>query len=109
MGSTIIKTTLREIKGSMGRYLAILAIVMLGVGFFAGLTVTKPAMIETENAYLLEQNFFDFRILSTIGFTQKDVDKLAAMEEVADAEGTLSVDALCAVGLRRMSRRCSMQ
>ncbi|MBD5522272.1 MAG: FtsX-like permease family protein [Lachnospiraceae bacterium] len=97
MGSTLIKTTLREIKGSMGRYLAILAIVMLGVGFFAGLTITKPAMIETENDYLLEQNFFDFRLLSTIGFTQKDVDKLAAMEEVADAEGTLCVDALCAV------------
>lgn len=97
MGSTLIKTTLREIKGSMGRYLAILAIVMLGVGFFAGLTVTKPAMIETENDYLLNQNFFDLKILSTIGFAQKDVDKLAEMEEVADAEGTLSVDALCAV------------
>lgn len=97
MGSTIIKTTLREIKGSIGRYLAILAIVMLGVGFFAGLTVTKPAMIATENDYLREQNFFDFRILSTVGFTKEDVDKLTAMEEIADVEGTLSVDALCAV------------
>ena len=54
-------------------------------------------MIETENDYLMEQNFFDFRILSTIGFTQKDVEELAAMEEVADAEGTICVDALCAV------------
>lgn len=34
MKSMMWKTTLREIKQSMGRYLAILAIVALGVGFF---------------------------------------------------------------------------
>ncbi|MCM1144861.1 MAG: FtsX-like permease family protein [Blautia sp.] len=97
MGSAIVKTTIREIKGSVGRYLAILAIVMLGVGLFAGLTITKPAMIATENNYLREQNFFDFQLLSTVGFTQEDVEELAAMEGIADAEGTISVDALCAV------------
>ena len=31
MSSGMIKTTIREIKGSLGRYMAILAIVMLGV------------------------------------------------------------------------------
>lgn len=33
MKSTILKTTLREIRESLGRYMAILAIVALGVGF----------------------------------------------------------------------------
>ena len=33
----IWKSTFREIKESLGRFLAILAIVALGVGFFAGL------------------------------------------------------------------------
>ena len=36
----------------MGRYLAILAIIALGVGFFAGLRVTRTAMISTANHYL---------------------------------------------------------
>lgn len=35
--SAVVKTTLREIKGSLGRYIAILAIVALGIGLFAGL------------------------------------------------------------------------
>ncbi|MBO5208183.1 MAG: FtsX-like permease family protein [Lachnospiraceae bacterium] len=97
MKNAMIKTSIREIKGSLGRYVAILAIVMLGVAFFAGLKVTKPAMIETLDRYLEEQNFFDYRLLSTIGFTEEDVDKLSEMEGIADIEGTISLDALCSI------------
>lgn len=97
MRNAMIKTTIREIKGSLGRYLAILAIVMLGVAFFSGLKVTKPAMIETLNHYLEDQNFYDFRLLSTIGFTEEDVDKLSDIEGIEDIEGTISVDALCSM------------
>ena len=93
----MLKTTLREIKGSLGRYLAILAIVMLGIGFFAGLKMTKPTMVDTEDEYLREQNFFDYRLLSTIGFTEEDVESLKDWTQAADVEGTLSVDALTAV------------
>lgn len=96
MSSGMIKTTFREIRGSFGRYMAILAIVMLGVGLFAGLKATTPAMIETENTYLKEQNFFDFRLLSTVGFVEENVEELAALDEIADVEGTISVDAICA-------------
>ena len=97
MKNAMIKTTIREIKGSLGRYLAIFAIVMLGIASFAGLKSTKPMMIETLDRYLTEQNFFDYRLLSTIGFTKEDVDKLSEMEGIADVEGTISVDALCSV------------
>ena len=73
MSKGMFKTTIREIRGSLGRYMAILAIVMLGVGLFTGLKATTPAMIITENEYLAEQDFFDFRLLSTIGFDPADV------------------------------------
>ncbi|MBD5395742.1 MAG: FtsX-like permease family protein [Lachnospiraceae bacterium] len=98
MSSGMIKTTIREIKGNLGRYMAILAIVMLGVGLFAGLRATTPAMIATENTYLLQQNFFDFRLLSTIGFTEDDVQELKGFSEIADVEGAISIDALCIMG-----------
>lgn len=97
MSSGMIKTTIREIKGSFGRYMAIFAIVMLGVGLFSGLKATTPAMIATENTYLVQQNFFDFRLLSTIGFTEEDVKELMSLSEVADAEGGICVDAVCAL------------
>lgn len=98
MSNGMIKTTVREIKGSLGRYMAILAIVMLGVGLFMGLKVTTPAMIVTENDYLAEQDFFDFRLLSTVGFDKEAVAQVAALNEIADVEGAISIDALCAFG-----------
>lgn len=98
MGNGMFKTTVREIKGSLGRYMAILAIVMLGVGLFMGLKATTPAMIVTENDYLEEQDFFDFRLLSTVGFDREAVQEIAAFREIADAEGAISVDALCSFG-----------
>lgn len=98
MSSGMIKTTVREIRGSLGRYIAIFAIVMLGVGLFAGLKATTPAMIETENQYLSEQNFFDLRLLSSIGFEDTDIEKLKQLKETADVEGAVSADALCDSG-----------
>ena len=41
------KSSLREIRKSLGRYLAILAIVALGVGFFCGLRIGRAAMVGT--------------------------------------------------------------
>lgn len=93
--SKMVKTTIREIKGSFGRYMAILAIVMLGVGLFTGLKATTPAMLATQSAYLTEQNFFDFRLLSTVGFSKESADTLKELDEIADAEGAISADALC--------------
>lgn len=98
MSSGMVKTTIREIKQSFGRYMAILAIVMLGVGFFTGLKATTPAMIVTENDYLLEQDFFDFRLLSTMGFDEDSPEELKEFAEIADTEGAISVDALCSLG-----------
>ena len=62
----LTKITLREIKNSLGRYLAILIIVALGVGLFAGLKVTRDAMVDTLDEYLAERNLYDFQLISTL-------------------------------------------
>ena len=41
MKNAMRKTTLREIKGSFSRWIAILAICMLGVGFFYAAPIRK--------------------------------------------------------------------
>ena len=53
------KLTLREIRRSLGRFLAIAAIVALGVGFFCGLRLTKTAMVRTLDAYAEAQQMYD--------------------------------------------------
>ena len=52
MGSSMMKTTLREIRQSLGRYLAIMAIVALGVGLFCGLKVTRDVMVKVRSSTL---------------------------------------------------------
>ncbi|MCM1539855.1 MAG: FtsX-like permease family protein [Blautia sp.] len=89
---TIWKSTLREIKESFGRFIAILAIVALGVGFFAGLKVTRDAMVTTTGNYLEEQEFYDFRLLSTMGFEEEEAAYLRQQEGVLGAEGAVSFD-----------------
>ncbi len=98
MNSMMWKTTFREIKSSLGRYLAILAIVALGVGFFAGLKVTRAAMVKTTQAYLTEKQFYDYRVVTTLGLDQEDVELLAAQEGVRAAEGSYTFDILCTDG-----------
>lgn len=88
------KNTFREIRSSLGRYIAILAIVALGVGFFSGLKVTREAMVSTASDYLADSQFFDYQIMSTLGFTESDVKALSAQDHVAAAAGSVSVDAL---------------
>ena len=94
MVKTLLRSALREIRQSAGRYLAILAIVGLGVGFFAGLRACQPDMMATGIKYLEEQEFYDFRLLSTLGFTQDDVDAFAARDDVTAARGALYTDFL---------------
>ena len=90
----IRKSTFREIKASFGRFMAIFAIIALGVGFFAGLKVTKEGMTATVKDYLHRYSFYDFRLLSTLGFEQKQVDSLYAALDVQAVEGAVSFDIL---------------
>ncbi len=94
MKSIMKKTTLREIRQSFGRYLAIFAIVAMGVGFFAGLKITRQVMITSANAYLEEKQLYDFRLLSTLGFEDEDVQTLSSKEDVRFVEGAVAADIL---------------
>jgi len=98
MKSLLFKSTLREIKSSFGRWIAILAIIALGVGFFSGLKACKPAFTETANQYLHDQNFFDYQLISTLGLEDADVEIVKDVFQVGNAEGSYSADVLVTVG-----------
>ena len=93
----MLKLTLRQIRGSLGRFLAIAAIVALGVGFFCGLRLTKTAMVHTLDDYAETHRMYDFRLVSTIGFDEADAQTLADDARVAACEGEKSADALASV------------
>ena len=94
MGKNIRQTIVR----SLGRYIAIVAIIALGSGMFVGLLSTKTDMVATAQDYLDEQNMFDLRLLSSYGWSKTDVEKIAALAGIVDAEGSLSADAFAQLG-----------
>jgi len=88
------KVVFRCIKGSLMRYLAILAIIALGVGFFAGLKSTMPAFLATGDKYIRQRSLYDFRILSTIGFDDEDAKKIGEIEGIRASEGAAYEDGI---------------
>lgn len=90
----VMKMTVRTIRTFFTRFMAILLIVALSAGFFAGLKITTDAMLNTGNEYLKDQHFYDYRLLSTIGFTEDELSRFEKLDAVESAEGMYSVDAL---------------
>lgn len=94
MKSMMKRNTFREIKKSFGRYFAILAIIALGVAFFSGLKITQSVMVHSADVYLKDLQFYDYRLVSTLGFTEENVEALAEKEDVRAAEGAISAEIL---------------
>lgn len=93
----LIKSTIREITKSLGRYLAIIAIVALGVGFFAGLIQARDIMVTTVNKLVTDQNLDDFQMISSLGFEASDVEKIKSelkSNRISEVEAFKSQDFL---------------
>lgn len=88
------KITLREIRHSIGRFAAIFSICALGVGFFSGLRVTRPSMVETGNNYIESHVMYDFKLISDVGFSADCDDEMASEDNVKFAEGSHERDIL---------------
>lgn len=89
-----LRSLWREILHHPGRYLAITAIVALGVGFFAGLRICSDDMVATASGYFDGQELFDFHLLSSVGFDDEAIEDLRADPAVALAEGAYACDAV---------------
>lgn len=79
----ILKETRRSIRKSMARFISIIAIVALGISFFAGIKATAPDMKETAEIYYNTNNLMDLRIISPVGLTYNDI---TALEEIKGIE-----------------------
>ena len=95
----------RSVRSSLGRFLAIMVIVALGCGFFAGLRMSGPDMRAAADAYYDDTGLWDLRVISTLGLGEKDVERLAELEGVDAAAGVTSVDAMVRLGTEQVAAR----
>ena len=98
---------LRSIRGSLGRFLAIMGIVALGCGFFAGLKMTGPDMRSAADAFYDGTALWDLRVISTLGFEDADVDRLVSTDGVSAAMPSRTVDAMARMGKEQVAVRIS--
>lgn len=94
MRKALLKDTFLEIKNNFKRFISILLIILLGVGFFAGLKATSPDMQKTVDKYFDDKNVMDIKIVSTLGLTDNDISSLKELEEINEIYGTYSKDAI---------------
>jgi putative ABC transport system permease protein len=87
----LLKETIVCMVKTSKRFLSILIIVLLGVGFFAGIRAVAPDMENTLDAYYEENNFYDIYITSDYGVTDKVINRL---EEDYNIEAGYSFDAI---------------
>lgn len=94
MRAAVFKNIVREIWATKARFLSILAIIALGVGLFVGIKASGPSMVNTLVNYAHEQNMMDFRLLSSVGFSQEDVEQFENTEGVSQVQSGYYADVI---------------
>lgn len=86
------KLMFRNLRGSLNRFLSILAITALGAGFLAGIISTTPDMKDTVSDYFERMRVYDIDIKGSAGITDSDVEAVRTYSGVEDAVGIKTVD-----------------
>lgn len=94
MKKSLLKNNLKEIVKTRRRFLSIMVMAFLGVGFFAGLSASSPDMLDTLDKYTDNNNMYDISIISTLGLTDEDINSLNDIDGIEYACGIQTKDSL---------------
>lgn len=92
MKNKLLKHIFMKIKDNYKRFLSLLCMALLGVGFYAGIQVASPDMLKTLDNFYDENNVYDLEIVSNLGLTKDDVKELSRVNNVEKVVGTYSKD-----------------
>lgn len=80
---TYLKSTFRDIRFSLGRFIAIILIIFMGVLLFVGVKSVGPDLTASAQNEIKTNNMSDLQIISTGGLTkddQKSVEKISGSQ-----------------------------
>lgn len=103
INKVLITDALRTVKKSRSRFISIIAIVALGVSFFAGINAVSPDMTDTITEYIRSSNAMDVQIISTAGLTDSDIAVIKSINGIEAAVGEKFVDGVCQVDGKQIS------
>ena len=67
-----LQTTFRDIRQAIGRFIAIILIILMGVLLFVGIKSIGPNLEETVDHFVTTQRVSDLQISGTAGLTEQD-------------------------------------
>lgn len=91
---TLWKNIYRDVFSSLSRFLAIVIITALGAFVFCGLRATAPDMENTADKYYKASALMDYRLLSSVGFDEDDLEALRNEPYVASVFPAYRADVL---------------
>lgn len=97
MKKSLWKNNFKVIFKTRRRFLSILVMAFLGVGFFAGLVATGPDMQDTLDKYVDSSNMFDIDIVSTLGLTDDDIDVIKNIDGISEVYGLQTKDTIVSI------------
>lgn len=89
-----IKNNVKTIRKTKKRFISILTMAFLGVGFYSGLVATSPDMLESLDSFADTSHLFDIRVVSTLGLEDEDVTSIEEIEGVEKAFGIKTKDTI---------------
>lgn len=98
MKNRINTTCFREIKSSFKRFLSLIIMSMLGVGVFVGISMAAPCMMKSVDKYYDDANYYDVKLISTLGFTSDTINEISKLDSVSEVYMTTSKDVLMTAG-----------
>lgn len=90
----LYKNIMMKIRKSIGRYVSLFLIVLIGVGFYAGIQASAPDIQQLTDTYTKEHQLMDIKVVSTMGLTKEDISAVKELDPEAVVIGSYSLDAL---------------
>lgn len=97
MKKSLWKNNFKEIIKTRRRFISILIMAFLGVGFFSGLIATGPDMRDSLDKYANSNNLYDIEIVSTLGLTDEDIETINKIDEIENSYGSKTKDTLAKI------------
>lgn len=83
----LVTDAVRTVKRTAPRFISIIAIVALGISFFAGMNATAPDMLDTMKEYMTSSNAMDIQVISTAGLTDENIRVIGSITGIEAIKG----------------------
>lgn len=109
MKNKLFISTVRKIWNTKKKFLSLLCLSLLGVGFFVGIKAASPDMMKTLDSYLDDTLFYDIEVVSTLGLIDEDIKAIQNLKIADKVSGNKYIDEIVEIdGIEKVIRVISI-